>query len=93
VIGGIIASTVLSLVIVPAFFLIMDDLSRLMGWLFSRMIGAKEEEPEEPPASELAERINRVGTENAGLRERLRTLEARIGLRAPPAPPERTAAE
>jgi hydrophobe/amphiphile efflux-1 (HAE1) family protein len=93
VIGGIIASTVLSLVIVPAFFLIMDDLSRLMGWLFSRMIGRKEEEPEEPAASELAERINRVGTENAGLRERLRTLEARIGLRAPPAPPERTAAE
>ncbi len=91
VIGGIIASTVLSLVIVPAFFLIMDDLSRLMGWLFSRMIGRKEEEPEAPEAAELATRINRVGTENASLRERLRQVEARLGLRAPPKPEQQAA--
>ena len=35
VIGGIIVSTVLSLVVVPSFFLVMDDLSRLA----SRVIG------------------------------------------------------
>ena len=57
VIGGIIVSTVLSLVVVPAFFLIMDDLSRLISRLFSKIIGPKEAEPEEPPAHILAERI------------------------------------
>jgi hypothetical protein len=57
------------------------------------MIGKKDEEPVPPDNLELAERINRVGTENAGLRERLRGVEARLGLRAPPAAPERTAAE
>ncbi len=44
VIGGIIVSTVLSLVVVPSFFLIMDDLSRLLGWMFGRLIGKKDEE-------------------------------------------------
>ncbi|MGH6810320.1 MAG: efflux RND transporter permease subunit, partial [Ensifer adhaerens] len=34
VIGGIIVSTVLSLVVVPSFFLIMDDLSRLLARIF-----------------------------------------------------------
>lgn len=58
VIGGIIVSTVLSLIVVPAFFLIMDDLSRLIGRLFSRIIGPKESEPDEPAASVLAERID-----------------------------------
>ncbi len=46
VIGGIIVSTVLSLLVVPSFFLIMDDVSRLMGWLFGRMVGKKDEELE-----------------------------------------------
>ena len=36
VIGGIIVSTVLSLLVVPSFFLIMDDLSRLLGKIFGR---------------------------------------------------------
>jgi len=46
VIGGIIMSTVLSLVVVPAFFLIMDDLSRLLARLARLLIGPKEAEPE-----------------------------------------------
>ncbi len=45
VIGGIIVSTVLSLVIVPSFFLIMDDASRLPGKIFGRVVGPKEPEP------------------------------------------------
>jgi HAE1 family hydrophobic/amphiphilic exporter-1 len=44
VIGGIVVSTVLSLVVVPSFFLIMDDLSRLLGWIFGRFLGRKDEE-------------------------------------------------
>ena len=57
VIGGIIMSTVLSLVVVPAFFLIMDDLSRLVSRVFARFIGPKEEEPEAPAPQDLADRI------------------------------------
>lgn len=47
VIGGIIVSTMLSLVIVPSFFLIMDDLNRLLSRLFARFIGPRDEEPED----------------------------------------------
>ena len=68
VIGGIIASTILSLVIVPSFFLIMDDLSNLLTKLFSRFIGNKEPEPDIPANEDLAEDI-------ASLSERLTKLE------------------
>lgn len=66
VIGGIIVSTILSLVVVPAFFLIMDDLSRLVSRLFSKIIGPKEDEAEEPPAHILAERIAALEAAQAG---------------------------
>ncbi|GBD49141.1 efflux RND transporter permease subunit [Methylopila sp. Yamaguchi] len=48
VIGGLLASTLLSLVFVPAVFTIMDDLSRLFGWIFGRFVGPKDE-PETGP--------------------------------------------
>jgi multidrug efflux pump subunit AcrB len=44
VIGGIIVSTVLSLVVVPSFYLIMDDLSALIGRLARRFVGVAEKE-------------------------------------------------
>ena len=75
VIGGIIVSTVLSLVIVPAFFLIMDDLSRVLAWAFGRFIGKKEAEPEEPGALELAQRIDAREAEIAVLKARVGSLE------------------
>jgi multidrug efflux pump subunit AcrB len=43
VIGGLLVSTMLSLVFVPAFFILMDDLSRLFGWVFGRFVGATDE--------------------------------------------------
>ena len=43
VIGGLIASTVLSLVFVPAVFTVMDDLRRILGRIFGRFIGARDE--------------------------------------------------
>ncbi|MEP9356089.1 efflux RND transporter permease subunit [Xanthobacter sp. KR7-65] len=43
VIGGLITSTVLSLVFVPAVFTVMDDLSHLFGRLFGRFVGKKDE--------------------------------------------------
>jgi hydrophobe/amphiphile efflux-1 (HAE1) family protein len=78
VIGGIIVSTVLSLVVVPSFFLIMDDLSRVMGWAFGRFVGPKEKEPAEPAAHVLAERIDRLAEEQAALRERLGDGQRRL---------------
>jgi Cu/Ag efflux pump CusA len=44
VIGGIIVSTVLSLIVVPSFYLIMDDLSRLISRMFKGIISEKENE-------------------------------------------------
>jgi multidrug efflux pump subunit AcrB len=84
VMGGIIVSTVLSLVVVPSFYLIMDDLSYWVGRFFRMFVGNKEEEPESPEAAELAVRINRVGTENAALRDRLSQIESKISPRLAP---------
>ena len=75
VIGGIIVSTVLSLVVVPAFYLIMDDLSWLLGKIFSRLVGKKEDDPEAPAAEILAERIALLAAEQADLREKIAGLE------------------
>ena len=43
VIGGLLVSTVLSLVFVPAFFMVMDDVGLLFRWIFGRFIGPKDE--------------------------------------------------
>ncbi len=74
VIGGIIVSTVLSLVVVPAFYLIMDDLSWLLGKIFGGLVGKKEEEAEAPAADILAERIALLAAEQASLREKVADL-------------------
>ncbi|WP_430464318.1 efflux RND transporter permease subunit [Tabrizicola sp.] len=71
VIGGIIVSTVLSLVVVPSFYLIMDDLSRLISRLFSRVIGEKEAEPEPPTPEALAAQIAALEAAQTELRSRL----------------------
>jgi uncharacterized membrane protein len=47
VIGGLIVSTMLSLVFVPAVFTVLDDVGRISWRLCSRLFGeADEEEPE-----------------------------------------------
>lgn len=74
VIGGIIMSTVLSLVVVPAFFLIMDDLSRLLARLARLLIGQKEHEPEALSAEAVTKELT-------DLESRVAQLEAK---RAPP---------
>jgi hydrophobe/amphiphile efflux-1 (HAE1) family protein len=50
VIGGLIVSTVLSLVFVPSFYSIMDSVARVVGGFFGRFVGPKEEDdgPAEP---------------------------------------------
>ena len=86
VIGGIIVSTVLSLVVVPSFFLIMDDLQRVLAWAFGRFIGKKEAEPEAMSPADLTDAVEGLRGEMAMLRaERSNVL--RLG------PPRQTAAE
>ncbi len=75
VIGGIIVSTVISLVVVPSFFLIMDDLSRLLGWIFGRMVGSKEQETEPLENVALTEIVADQSKTISQLRERLDKLE------------------
>ncbi len=77
VIGGIIVSTALSLLVVPAFFLIMDDLSHLLGWIFGRLVGRKEEEEETLSAEELSERTRRNDEALAAIEQRLASIEKR----------------
>jgi len=45
VIGGLIVSTVLSLVFVPSFYLVMDVVSRFFGWIFAPLVGKTDEPP------------------------------------------------
>jgi uncharacterized small protein (DUF1192 family) len=75
VIGGIIVSTVLSLVVVPAFFLIMDDLSLLLGRLFGGMFGKKEEEEIGLSSEELSWRSHEAERTIAALEERIQRME------------------
>lgn len=79
VIGGIIVSTVLSLIVVPAFFLIMDDLSRLLSHLFGRFIGKKEEEHPVLSNEELSETVRSNKDALSGLEERLASIEQKTG--------------
>ncbi|NTF08222.1 efflux RND transporter permease subunit [Agrobacterium rubi] len=79
VIGGIIVSTVLSLVVVPAFFLIMDDLSMLLAHLFGRFIGKKEEEHPVLSNEELSEAARTNQDAVSGLEERLANIEQKNG--------------
>ncbi len=52
VIGGLISSTVLSLVFVPAVFALMDDVGRILWFIFGRFVGpADEKQPEKTQQS------------------------------------------
>ena len=51
VIGGLIFSTILSLVFVPAMFMVMDDVGRFF-WHFGQKIISSSEDEADPPASD-----------------------------------------
>jgi hypothetical protein len=57
VIGGLLSSTLLSLVFVPAVFAVMDDIGGLAWRLFSRFVGPTEEEPAGPAADLAAQPV------------------------------------
>ena len=48
VIGGLMVSTILSLVFVPSFFSVMDDVGHFLARIFGRFIGPRDEPDEEP---------------------------------------------
>jgi hydrophobe/amphiphile efflux-1 (HAE1) family protein len=52
VIGGLISSTVLSLVFVPAVYAVMDDVGKFFWWVFGRFVGATDEPGEAEPQRE-----------------------------------------
>jgi hypothetical protein len=62
---------VLSLVVVPSFYMIMDDFSRLLSYVFKGLIGEKEEEVLPEGNDVLAERIALLAAEQADLRDKL----------------------
>jgi len=97
VIGGIIVSTVLSLVIVPAFYLIMDDLAGLIGRLVSPFIGAKEAEPEVLPPEEMSAAIAALRADSVKttglLQQTSQTLAQHIEAFSPPRKVKDVAAE
>ena len=51
VIGGLIASTFLSLLFVPAFFTVMDDVGRLSWKVFGRLLFGRAKPPKEPDST------------------------------------------
>ncbi len=74
VIGGLLVSTVLSLVFVPSFFTAMDDLGRLVQRMFGGFIGPTDEpdvESAEPKRSEAEHASAKVATEFAPQRRPL----------------------
>ncbi|MGL4238950.1 efflux RND transporter permease subunit, partial [Tabrizicola sp.] len=83
VIGGIIVSTVLSLVVVPSMYLVMDDVSRGVTWVLSRFIGKKEVEPVAPDPLVLADNVSRNQVDVALLQGRISVLEAALNRREP----------
>ncbi len=61
VIGGLVSSTVLSLVFVPAVYAVLDDVGNFVWWVFGRFVGATDEPPapvtERPAAEQLAPNV------------------------------------
>lgn len=86
VIGGIIVSTALSLVVVPSFFLIMDDLSRLLELIFGRFVSRKDEEVTIMSRELLTDEI-------VSLKDRIGAIEATVAAGGAPEADRRTGSD
>ncbi|PRX11918.1 UNVERIFIED_ORG: HAE1 family hydrophobic/amphiphilic exporter-1 [Martelella mediterranea] len=75
VIGGIIVSTVLSLLVVPAFFMIMDDIAGLLRLVFGRFIGRRDPDDHVYTTEETGKLGEANRAKIAKLEERLDTIE------------------
>ncbi len=79
VIGGLILSTFLSLIFVPSFYVVMDDVARLFSWAFGRFVG-KRDEPKvlDPEVAAVDARVSAVDADVDGLAARVEELEGRL---------------
>ena len=79
VIGGLILSTFLSLIFVPSFYVVMDDVARLFSWMFKRFVG-KRDEPRvlDPEVAAVDARVDAVDADVDGLAARVEELEGRL---------------
>ena len=94
VIGGLIVSTFLSLIFVPSFYVVMDDLARLFSWIFSRFIGSKDEaEIVDPAMAAVDAKVEQVGEEVGNLAAKLQSVESRLQNLLPKPKPSVKAAE
>ncbi len=75
VIGGIIVSTALSLIVVPSFFLIMDDLSRLLARIFGRLVGRKDPNDHVLTTEALTASVEENAQSIATLEDRVNAIE------------------
>ena len=84
VIGGLIASTILSLVFVPSFYIVMDDIAKFFAWLFGRFVGATDEAPVVDHALEVVK--SEMAKTNAAIEhldERIDQVEAEVATKVP----------
>ena len=84
VIGGLIASTILSLVFVPSFYIVMDDIARFFSWLFSRFVGPTDEAPQVDHTLEVVK--SEVAKTNAAIEhldDRIDQVEAEVATKMP----------
>ncbi len=78
VIGGLIAATFLSLVFVPSFYIVMDDLANLFRWMFGRFIGASDEPALAGSVEELALQQSKTETALEQLADKIDAVEDRF---------------
>jgi hydrophobe/amphiphile efflux-1 (HAE1) family protein len=78
VIGGLIAATFLSLIFVPSFYIVMDDLARLTRWMFGRFIGASDEPKIAETMEELAVQQSKTETALEQLADKIDEVEDRM---------------
>jgi hydrophobic/amphiphilic exporter-1 (mainly G- bacteria), HAE1 family len=97
VIGGLIAATFLSLLFVPSFYVVMDDLARLFSWIFGRFIGASDEAEAHDPRLEKIEGVLSSTSQDVDeLAEKINTIEDKVQVlvnRIPKPPKLKIAAE
>ncbi len=86
VIGGLIAATFLSLVFVPSFYLVMDDLAKLTHWMFARFVG-RTDEPEvvneeleavRREVAETREAVEQLGEDIGGVQDKVEEIVASV---------------
>ncbi len=87
VIGGLIVSTFLSLIFVPSYYIVMDDLARLFRWVFGRFVGQKDEPRIADPALAAVDaRVDSVNDEVGSLAAKVDDIEEKLGSLIKPKP-------